>query len=88
MYAGAYLKTSSSERAKLVRLKAWLASTVSDGHVGGMMKLCCINTTLPDANVFACEERRDTSSPRLAIQEVENTKISAQEWGLTSLNVS
>ena len=39
--ARAHLKTSSSDRAKLVRLNAWLASTVRDGQSDGMKTWCC-----------------------------------------------
>ena len=41
------LKTSSRERAKLVRLNASLASTVSDGQDDGMMLLCCNISSIP-----------------------------------------
>jgi len=41
MYRMTCLKTSSRERAKLVRLNASFASTVSDGQDDGMMTLCC-----------------------------------------------
>lgn len=41
MYRETCLKTSSRERAKLVRLNASFASTVSDGQEDGIMTLCC-----------------------------------------------
>ncbi len=53
----ACLKTSSSERAKLVRLKAWLASTVRDGHEAGMIILCCTSYGHSLSLVFSSQEK-------------------------------
>ena len=41
-----HLKTNSRERAKLVRLKASFASTVSDGHAFGIITSCCARSHL------------------------------------------